>query len=610
VAPPSSAPKPGRPLALIAALIAGLYVAMLLMHAVTPRLGLDLSGGTSVTLTAQPLPGTGGQVTPQAMTQAVDIIRQRVNAFGVSEADVAKQGSKNIVINVPGKGQQEVVGLVGQTALLRFRPVLVESAPGITPQPTRRASASSTPTAKATAKPGSSAKPKPSAKAKATAKATAKASRTPSGNGRVLSQDLLAAKKSPSTKASTKASAKPGRSATPLVQPSTPSSAAPTPGPTAPGLGQITPALQKQFAALDCTKAANRAKPGIDDPAKPLVACAQDGTAKYILDKSAVNGTEVGGASATLPQNSVTTQWQVNLNFKGAGTRQFGDITRSVVSKPAPQNQVAIVLDQQVVSAPQINEAITAGQAQITGSFSQKEATDLANVLKYGALPLAFEKSEITTISPTVGADQLRAGLLAGALGLALVVLYSLLYYRALGLVSVLSLTAAGMITYASVVLLGKTIGFALTLAGIAGLIVSIGITADSFIVFFERLRDEVRDGRTLRSAVEQGWRRARRTILVADAVSFLAAAVLYLLAIGSVKGFAFTLGLTTIVDVVVVFLFTKPMMSLLARTDFYGRGRRGSGLDPRRLGATDRTLAPSAVRRRSAGVSARSREA
>jgi preprotein translocase subunit SecD len=256
-----------------------------------------------------------------------------------------------------------------------------------------------------------------------------------------------------------------------------------------------------------------------------------------------------------------------------------------VTSLPSPQNQAAIVLDGLVVSAPRINEAINSGSAQITGNFTQTLATDLANKLKYGALPLALTVQEINQVSPTLGADQLHAGLLAGLIGLILVIIYSLLYYRGLGLVSVGSLVVAGSITFLSFLLLGKWIGFTLTLAGIAGAIVSIGITADSFIVYFERLRDEVREGRSLRTAVETGWQRARRTILVADFVSLIAAALLYFFAVGGVRGFAFTLGLTTFVDLIVVFFFTKPFVTVLSRVAFYAEGRNLSGLSAKSLG-------------------------
>ena len=238
--------------------------------------------------------------------------------------------------------------------------------------------------------------------------------------------------------------------------------------------------------------------------------------------------------------------------FNNEGTKAFGALTQRVTSLASPQNQVAIVLDGVVVSAPRINEAIPSGNAQITGSFTQQDATDLANVLKYGALPLAFDRGEVQQVSPTLGAEQLKAGLLAGGLGLLLVVFYIFLFYRGLGIVSAGSLLIAGAFTYISFLLLGKTIGFTLTLAGIAGAIVSIGITADSFIVYFERIRDEVREGRSLRSAVETGWVRARRTILVADFVSIIAAVLLYFFAVGGVRGFAFTLGLSTLIDLLV----------------------------------------------------------
>ena len=310
---------------------------------------------------------------------------------------------------------------------------------------------------------------------------------------------------------------------------------------------------------------------------------------KFVLDKAHVVGSMISSASAGLQPNS--TGWQVNLNFNGAGTSAFGQITTQMYGKygtsGSPLDDLAVVLDGTVVSFPSINQgAITGGQAQITGGFNQAQATTLANQLSYGKLPLSFRQQSVESVSPQLGRDQLDAGLIAGLLGLILVVLYLLLYYRGLALVAVSSLLIAALLAFLSVVLLGKYQGFALSLAGIAGLIVAIGITADSFVVFFERLRDEVREGRSLRAAVERGWGRARRTILVSDTVSFLAAALLYYFAIGSVRGFAFTLGLTTIIDIIVVFTFTKPTMTLLARTRFFGQGHPLSGLDPKRLGA------------------------
>ena len=272
----------------------------------------------------------------------------------------------------------------------------------------------------------------------------------------------------------------------------------------------------------------------------------------------------------------------------GEGTKKFGEVTSAITNLTAPQNQLAIVLDGLVVSAPRIIQAITAGNAQITGNFSQTDASDLANVLKYGALPLAFDQGEVLQVSPTLGSDQLHAGLIAGGLGLLLVIIYSLLYYRGLGIVSVGSLAVATLITFLSFLLLGKWIGFTLTLAGIAGAIVSIGITADSFIVYFERIRDEVREGKSLRTAVESGWKRARHTIIVADSVSLIAAVLLYFFAVGGVRGFAFTLGLTTLVDLIVVFTFTKPLVVALARVSFFNTGNPLSGLSPKSLGLAE----------------------
>lgn len=250
----------------------------------------------------------------------------------------------------------------------------------------------------------------------------------------------------------------------------------------------------------------------------------------------------------------------------------------------SPCNAFAIVLDGVVVSSPRFNEPIMGGKAQIEGNFTAQQAQDLANVLQYGALPVNLTVAEVTSISPTLGNDQLRAGIIAGLLGLLLVVIYLLLYYRMLGFIAVLSLIVAAILTYAAFVVLGRVLGFTLTLAGVAGAIVAIGITADSFIVYFERLRDEVRDGRSLRQAADTGWLRARRTILAADFVSLLAAVVLYWLSVGSVRGFAFTLGMTTIIDIIVAFWFTHPVVILFARLRWMQRGGRLTGVSTHTL--------------------------
>jgi preprotein translocase subunit SecD len=533
---------------------AGIVALMPITGATSPRLGLDLQGGTSVTLKPRVTDGASGPITNKVLSQAVNVIRKRVDAIGVAEADVKTEG-KNIVISVPGKGRDDVLGIVGSTAELRFRQVLAAAAGTVLPEPT------ATPTPSASKTPPAV---KPSA--------------TPTAKKRALSQALL-----------------PQASATP--QPSATSTATPTPQPSAsasaaPGLSSGSDAeLQAKFATLDCTTEDNRRlAPQPDDPNHKILACSDDGSTKYLLDKAAVLGKEIKSASAGTDQT--TGEWVVDLNFSSKGRKGFADVTKLAdtayqANQSDPRSQVAIVLDGQVVSAPQIrNGAILGGQAQISGTFSQSEAENLANVLRFGALPLAFDRQQVVSVSATLGKDQLHAGLIAGAIGLVAVVIFSLIYYRGLGLVTIASLGLAGVMTYALVSLLGKAISFTLSLAGIAGLIVAIGITADSFIVYFERLRDEVREGRTLRSAAERGWQRAKRTILVADGVSLLAAVVLYLLSIGSVRGFAFTLGLSTILDVVLVFLFTYPIITLLVRTRAFGGGHAWTGMSPEHLGA------------------------
>ena len=587
---------PGRSIALItllAALTFGLiWVAapdrlgdesLSLSEKYSPRLGLDLEGGTSIILTPRVAPGETGQITDQALDRAVEIIRSRVDSFGVAEAEVTTAGN-NIVISVPGTRDNDILATVQQTAELRFRPVLAAAAGVAVPVPTASPSATG------------SASPSPSGSASAPQASPAPSAST---DGRAVPRALRAA-----------ATASPTPSATASPTPSAPAPADP---------GAVTAEVQQQFTALDCSDLAkirtDLRTSGGDDPDEPLVTCLDDGSEKYILGPAEVLGTDVDGAAAQLntsAQGVATGGWIVTLDFSGEGGRKFSRTTTRLAAQQPPLNRFGIVLDGLVVSAPGLNDGpITGGSAQIEGDFTQDEARDLANILKYGALPLTFDAGEVQEVSASLGGDQLTAGLIAGMIGLALVVLYSLLYYRGLGFVTVASLGVAAVLTYGAVVLLGWQIGFRLSLAGVAGLIVAIGIIADSFIVFFERLRDEVRDGKPLRVAVETGWVRARRTILAADFVSLLAAVVLYLLSVGGVRGFAFTLGLTTVIDIAVVFLFTKPLVALLAKTKFFGGGHRLSGLDPSHLGVEGRKapLAPSA-RRRTAAATRSTKEA
>jgi len=509
----------------------------------TPALGLDLRGGTTVTLTART--PTGGAPSQADLELARQIIEQRVNGLGVAGAEVVTQGSSNIVISVPGDSGEQAREL-GTTALLNFRPVLQSGAA----TPSASASKSS---ASASASGASATASGASASGSASASATSSATAAPS------------------------ASASPTAGATPSAGSS--GAAATQTGAPKPGSPPITQAqAAARYATLTCDK--NSITGDVFRSTDYVATCSADGNAKYLLGPTVVKGTEIKDASAGTRQT--TGEWIVELTFKSHGSSAWATFTSNNVGK-----QVAITLDGQVISAPVINSAISGGGTEISGSFTQASATTLANQLKYGALPLSFSQATAQSISTELGSTQLRDGLIAGAIGIALVFVYALLYYRLLGLVMIASLLTSGLVVYASLVLLSRQIGFSLSLAGIAGFIVAIGITADSFVVYFERIKDEIREGRTLRSAVPRAWVRARRTILSADAVSFLAAAILYWLAIGDVKGFAFTLGLSTVLDLVVVFLFTHPLMVVLSRLRSFGSSRMsGLGRVDRRAGA------------------------
>ena len=495
---------------LVVALLAGLLVGARASDAsLTPNLALDLEGGTQLIL--RPVATDDAQVTEETIAQAIDIIRQRVDASGVAEAEITSQGGQNIVVALPGQPDEATLDLVRESALMQFRPVLVQGPP------------------------------------------------------------------------------------TPTEAPAPSEAPADAPEPAdASDLAWVTPEIAAEFSSYDCTDPDNLQGGSalVGDPAGAVISCDQAGTSKFILGPVEVEGANISSAGSGLqvsPSGAITNEWVTNIEFTGEGTRLFREVTTRLLPLEPPRNQFAIVLDGLVVSAPSINSVISDGKAEISGSFTRESASTLARQLNFGALPLTFEVQSEEQVSATLGSEQLQRGLLAGLVGMVLVGFYSLLQYRALGLVTVASLAMAGILVYLLIALLSWTQGYRLSLPGVAGIIVAIGITADSFIVYFERIRDELRDGRTLPAAVEEGWRRARRTILASDAVNFLAAFVLYFLAVGGVRGFAFTLGLTTLVDLVVVFLFTHPVMLLLARTTFFGQGHRLSGLDPVRLGARSR---------------------
>ncbi|WP_330303202.1 MULTISPECIES: protein translocase subunit SecD [unclassified Streptomyces] len=574
----SAQSRPGRSLALILIAIAALTGGMFVSGHPTPRLGIDLAGGTSITLEAKNEPGQPNAINKTNMNTAVDIMNRRVNGLGVSEAEVQTQGDKNIIVNIPkGTNSEQARKQVGTTAKLYFRPVLATEASGSAASPSPSASSSSS----------ASSSPSSSASTKASDTATSSSSATPSATatsqGRAVT-DALKADSTPSASSSASATSSASASASPSASAS---------------VDPATAKLQAEYSALDCTDKAARAKAG--DGAKPTdstVACGEnDGVwYKYVLGPAAVAGTDIKASKAVLDTTSGA-GWKVTMDFTSSGSKKFATITGQLAQQTTPQNQFGIVLDGEVVSAPSVTQSLS-GSVEITGSFTQTEAQDLANMLKYGALPLTFKEASVTTVTAALGGEQLHAGLIAGAIGLGLVIIYLVVYYRGLSVIAIASLLVSAALTYVLMALLGPAIGFALNLPAVCGAIVAIGITADSFIVFFERIRDEIREGRTLRPAVERAWPRARRTILVSDFVSFLAAAVLFIVTVGKVQGFAFTLGLTTVLDVVVVFFFTKPLMTILARKNFFASGHSWSGLDPKRLGAKPplrRTRRPSA---------------
>lgn len=479
-----------------------------------PKLALDLQGGTQIILS--PLLADGEQVSVEQLAQAVSIIRQRVDATGVSEAQIITQGESNIVVSIPGTPDENTLKLIRSSAKLEFRPVILTS----------------------------------------------------QGVSTSVGGDAT------------------GTSASPVAPPAATPSASPT---DASDPNWISPALQTAYDALDC--ATEFREPGqVDDPTAPIITCDVDGFAKFILGPVEVDGANISDASAgtvTTSTGASTNTWAVNLDFDEVGTQQFADVTGRLFPLETPRNQFAITLDGFVITAPSTNAVISNGSAQITGSFDKDTSKVLADQLKYGSLPIAFEVQSQENISATLGSEQLAGGLLAGGIGLLLVIIYSIFQYRGLAIVTVGSLLVAAILVYLIIAILSWRQGYRLSLSGIAGLIVAIGITADSFIVYFERVRDELRDGRPLAQAVEQGWNRAVRTIIVSGSVSLLAAVVLYVLTVGNVRGFAFTLGMTTLVDLFIAAIFTHPILQLLAKTRFFSSGHPWSGFDSKTLGAT-----------------------
>ncbi|WP_436500242.1 protein translocase subunit SecD [Actinokineospora sp. HUAS TT18] len=601
MAPPAGQIRPGRYLAFFVAIVAVLYALVFFTGdgKAKPKLGIDLQGGTRVALTART---TSGDPSKESLNLAREIIETRVNGTGVSGAEVVLDGN-NIVITVPGENGERAKDL-GQTAQLRFRPVLQAIPAGPLQQeqttpPTSGAPTSGAPTSGAapTSAPPSAGAPTSSAAPQgrpAPAKAAQPTSQPPAPTTSAAppSGTEQPPAQLPTTEACTNYSkllADPKAEKGAVITAAKTCRQDPKIAPSKGADGAEVPADQSvQLAALStlsCGPGNKDPLVGNDDPTQPVATCDQDGNEKFILGPSFLEGKEISNATAQVDQGGVG--YVVSLSFTGTGADIWSKYTAAHVKERA-----AFVLDTAVVSAPTIQGVIN-GDTQITGGeggFKSSEANKLASVLKFGSLPLSFDASEAETVSPTLGLSSMKAGLLAGGIGLLLVFVYSLFYYRLLGVLMILSLALSGLIVFAVLVLLGRWVGFTLDLAGIAGFIVAIGITADSFVIFFERLKDEIREGRSFRSAVPKAWVRARRTILSADAVQFLAAAVLYVLAVGQVKGFAFTLGMSTVLDLVVVFLVTHPLVAMASKSKLLSNSKLSG------LGAVQRPVARKAA--------------
>ncbi|MEV6971457.1 protein translocase subunit SecD [Hamadaea sp. NPDC051192] len=601
MAPPQGQMKPGRQLAVLAGLFVVLYLLVFFTSGASgsftdrlhPRLGLDLVGGMRMTLVAQ-----GKTPSAKEMEQARQIIEDRVNGTGVAEAEVVTDGDRNIVVSIPGSNTADLQD-VGEPAQLFFRKVLNSvqdnsgalAAATASPSPSASASTSASPSASASAKPSASASGQgggaaASATPSASASTSPSAAASPTPSAKALTQEQTATLDEVKKKIGD-TTYQAAEALTAPVDVSTDPTAAlqfsKFADLTAAEVAVLPAKIQFNVPQISCDQLGKRPVGSISDANAQVVAC--EGTGKYLMDVAKVAGTDVGSAQA-VPPNAQQAEWVVSLKFKGNGQDKWTNLTKEAVNKTGTTCEikgdqgnclVAVVLDNTVISAPEIREVLTS-DSTISGSFTSDTASDLANKLNYGALPVTFEAQEAQHVTATLGAAQLKAGLLAAGLGMLLVIIYAFFYYRLLGSVIFLSLVLSGLLTFGALVWLGRTMGFTLTLAGMAGFVVSLGVAADSFVIYFERLKDEIREGRAPRSAVQRAWVRARRTIITANTVTVMAAVVLYLFSSGAVKGFAFALGLSTVLDLVVVFLFRHPMMEMFARTKAF-MSPRVSGL-------------------------------
>ena len=621
--------RPGRRLLMFVLVIIigfGALVVGTMRHkaSLTPGLALDLEGGTQIILT--PTTSDGSAISDNDVEQAIEVIRQRVDASGVSEAQISRQGGQNIVVSLPGKPSQATLELVRTSAVMYFRPV-IRILPGSAQQAAKNI-ASQNPSAAATPAPAdqptAQAQPDPNAGQEATQPAEDSADTEGGQATGQEGQDGAAAQEPAATSQPTAQSTE---------QPKTPEEIAkrladvnqdgvissdPLPATSQDNSSDswITEQLLYDGYMTDCSDPKNLTGQ-TQDPKVAVISCSKDAGSQqhgaYILGPADITGTELKSANSGLETDSrgqTTNKWIVSLAFNPDGTKKFSELSKRLLAyrdqataagaqgAQGAQNQdsqakaqFAIVLDGLTIMASGFNSdvhsPITDGRVQITGGFNQNQANTLANQLSFGSLPLSFTVQSEQQISATLGTEQLRNGLIAGLIGFGLIILYLAWQYRGLAVVAVASLVVAAAGTYLVIAALSASMGYRLSLAGVAGLIISIGITVDSFIIYFERVRDEVRQGRTLKTAIDEGWKHARRTILVSDAVNLVAAVVLYFLAVGGVQGFAFTLGVTTCVDLAIIIFFTHPFMEWIVRFRFFGEGHRLSGLDPEHLGAT-----------------------
>jgi len=623
---------PGRQLAVLGLVFVVLYLLVFFGAGATgsfanrlhPKLGLDLIGGTQATYQASLI---NGQVPPQAsMEEARKIIESRVNALGVSEAEVVIEGNRNIVVSLAGEEEDQLKN-VGQAAQMRFRLVLKatgdnavtaanpptaspSAAPSGSAAPSTSPSGSKAPSVTGSVAPSTAAssggqgggEPDPSASASAPAAATPTPTPSASASAAPVSTDVAAARAAIAKKVGAAAWAAASKLTDPPDLSTDPTAGVPYAKfltLTGDEVNALTPEMQYNVPTISCDQLAKRPNGAIDAPGQKVVAC--ESGAKMYLDVAKVVGTDIKTASPQL--DSQQGQWVVSLNFTSDGQGKWTALTReaytpatgatclaanSVIGGDGSHCSVAVVLDKSVISAPEI-QGVLSGDSQITGQFNAGSAKELADQIKYGALPVTFNAASTQTVSATLGLAQLKAGLLAAAIGMLLVAIYAFFYYRLLGTVIFLSLILSGLLTFGALIFLGRTTGFTLTLSGIAGFIVSLGVAADSFVIYFERLKDEIHEGRSARSAVPRAWARARRTIISANTITIMAAVVLYIVSIGAVKGFAFAMGLSTILDLVVVFLFRHPIMTLFANTKAFMSPRvSGLGRAMRRTGTEE----------------------